>query len=80
MLNADPRNQERRRRFAPKHGTYGVFELPDDAVVRHHAPERVGEIVGRFEPLHRQRTVFATMNGNRSNGFTFVGRKIRTGN
>lgn len=76
MLNDDARNLERYARHAQKYRLYGAFELPDGAVVRHHSPERAEAIVSPFETLFHERSVFETMNGNRSNGFTFVGRKL----
>ncbi len=75
LLNDDQRNLERYARYADTYGTYGVFELPDGGIVRHHTPERIAEMVGGFTSLHYEETCFTTMNGNRSRGFTFIGRK-----
>ena len=39
LLNDDLRNLERYDRYAEEYGTYGIFELPDGAAVRHHQKE-----------------------------------------
>ena len=75
LLNDDQRNLERYARYADTYGTYGVFELPDGGIARHHTPERIAELVSGFTRLHYEETVFTTMNGNRSRGFTFIGRR-----
>jgi SAM-dependent methyltransferase len=75
LLNHDQRNLERYARFADTYGTYGVFELPDGGIVRHHTRKRAEALVQAFTVLHFEETVFTTMNGNRSNGFTCIARK-----
>jgi SAM-dependent methyltransferase len=36
-LQTDERNRVRYARYAPEFGTYGVFRLPEGAVLRHHS-------------------------------------------
>ncbi|WP_420315250.1 hypothetical protein [Enterocloster hominis (ex Hitch et al. 2024)] len=36
MSSSDERNKSRYEEFAGKYGIYGVFELPEGAVYRHH--------------------------------------------
>ena len=75
LLNTDPRNRKRYEDAFPKYGNYGVFELPEGAVLRHHAPEYVHHFFAKFEPLEFETPTYPTMNGHTSNGYCFIGRK-----
>ena len=75
LINSDERNTERYRKFEGKYDAYGTFELPEGAVVRHHSMEHVAELTAGFERLTFETLIFTTMNGNRSNGFYYMGRK-----
>ena len=75
LLNTDPRNRKRYEDAFPKYGTYGVFELPEGAVLRHHDPEHVRRFFAPFEPLEFETMTCRTMNGHTSNGYCFLGRK-----
>lgn len=75
LLNTDQRNIERYDRAKEKYGVYGIFELPEGAVVRHHTPEHIFDIMADFNRLVFETVVYTTMNGNRSNGFYYIGRK-----
>ena len=75
LLNTDPRNRKRYEDAFPKYGTYGVFELPEGAVLRHHDPDHVRQFFAPFEPLEFETPVYRTMNGHTSNGYCFLGRK-----
>lgn len=74
LLNTDDRNLERYEMYKDKYGTYGIFELYDGGVTRHHTRERVGELLKGYKYLAFEDIVYTTMNGNRSNGFYFLGR------
>jgi SAM-dependent methyltransferase len=74
LVNHDQRNRERYARYA-SHGTYGVFELPEGVVVRHHTVEWIKEITGAFEKLEYEPFTVTTMNGNASAAFQCLGRK-----
>lgn len=76
LLNEDERNVKRYQEFQEKYGLYGVFELPEGAVCRHHDEAWIRELLSGFSELKYERLVFTTMNGNKSNGFYFIGRKI----
>ncbi|MFI8709410.1 hypothetical protein ACIGHG_20565 [Bacillus sp. NPDC077411] len=52
---------------------YGVFELADGAVLRHHHEERVKEWTSNFQQLEYEKVEYVTMNGNRSNGLVYMG-------
>lgn len=75
LLNQDQRNVDRYERFEKVHGQYGIFQLDEGAVLRHHTEERVRELTAPFRCLHYAKTVYRTMNGHTSNGFYFLGRK-----
>ncbi|MDD4849818.1 MAG: class I SAM-dependent methyltransferase [Gemmiger sp.] len=74
LLNTDPRNVSRYQEFEKKYGTYGVFELPEGAVCRHHSTDWIEALLAGFEAIQFENLVFTTMNGHQSNGFYFIGR------
>lgn len=74
-LQKDDRNLDRYGAFEDKYGTYGVFELPGGAVVRHHDRTWVQSLLSRFDALALEDITVTTMNGHRSLGFQFFGRK-----
>jgi ubiquinone/menaquinone biosynthesis C-methylase UbiE len=76
LLNTDQRNIERYDKTRSKYGVYGIFELPEGAVVRHHTPEHIFNITAGFNRLVFETVVYTTMNGNKSNGFYYIGRKM----
>lgn len=75
LLNSDERNKSRYERFAGKYGIYGVFELPEGAVCRHHDEQWIKRLLSSFYTQAYEHLVFTTMNGNKSNGFYFIGKK-----
>ena len=75
LLNFDERNIERYKKYEKKHGIYGVFEVSDGGILKHHTDERVHELIRPFEGLVFEKLVYTTMNGNRANGFYYLGRK-----
>ncbi|MCP4675279.1 MAG: class I SAM-dependent methyltransferase [Deltaproteobacteria bacterium] len=75
MLNQDTRNIERYEKYQEKYGEYGVFELPEGAVVRHHTEEHIFDITQEFEQIVFEQGTHTTMNGNRTNGFFYIGKK-----
>jgi SAM-dependent methyltransferase len=75
LVNNDQRNRERYERDAEKFKCYGVFELPEGVVVRHHEQEWIEEIVSPFEEVEFEPYRVITMNGNTSAAFQYLGRK-----
>lgn len=75
LLNSDERNITRYEKFEAKYGAYGVFELTEGAVCRHHPEERIKALLSDFSVLRFEHLTFTTMNGNRSNGFYYIGEK-----
>jgi SAM-dependent methyltransferase len=78
MINDDQRNIERYDKFKDKYGKYGVFELPEGAVVRHHTKDHILDITKDFHGLVFEHVIYTTMNGNKSNGFYYIGKKKDT--
>lgn len=74
LLNTDERNLNRYEEYKDKY-TYGVFELPEGAVCRHHDIDRVENLLSVFKKLELEKLIFKTMNGHKSNGFFYFGQK-----
>jgi ubiquinone/menaquinone biosynthesis C-methylase UbiE len=75
LINQDKRNIERYQKYEDKYGIYGIFELPEGAVLRHHTEEHIFKLTKDFKKLLFEKTVFDTMNGHKSNGFYYIGKK-----
>lgn len=76
LLNTDQRNVSRYQAFAEKYGTYGIFELPEGAICRHHSEEYLIGLLRDFEKLEQAPITFTTMNGHQATGFYFLGKKV----
>lgn len=74
LLNLDERNVSRYDVYKEKY-QYGVFELEEGAVLRHHDLEYIKFLFSPFMKCNMEEVVYTTMNGNKSNGFKFIGRK-----
>lgn len=75
LLNFDERNLKRYQKYYDKYGIYGIFELPEGAVLRHHDEMWLKELLSGFLTIRYEQLTFTTMNGNQSNGFYFIGRR-----
>lgn len=75
LVNDDERNRKRYELYREVYGCYGVFELPEGVVVRHHRKEWIAEIMSPFEQLEYEPFTVTTMNGNASAAFQYLGRK-----
>lgn len=75
LLNEDERNIARYEASKDKYGKYGVFELSDGAVLRHHDETYIKQLVSVFESISFVKSVYETMNGNKASGFYFIGEK-----
>lgn len=75
LINSDVRNRERYERDAEKYKCYGVFELAEGVVVRHHRKEWIAEITRSFRQLEFEPFTVTTMNRNLSSAFQYLGRK-----
>ncbi len=59
-----------------KYGIYGVFELPEGAILRHHDEKRLHHLLAGFAQIEYKHLTFTTMNGHTSNGFYFLGKNL----
>jgi ubiquinone/menaquinone biosynthesis C-methylase UbiE len=75
LVNSDQRNRQRYEQHAMAHGCYGVFELPEGVVVRHHTRDWIEEITRPFRQLEFDPFTVKTMNGNSSSAFQYLGRR-----
>jgi ubiquinone/menaquinone biosynthesis C-methylase UbiE len=69
LINRDKRNLDRYKLGQEKHGIYGIFDLPDGGIMRHHDRNHMEALFFDFDILVFQDTVFETMNGHESDGF-----------
>ncbi len=74
LLNDDARNLARYEKGMAGM-PYGVFELPEGAVVRHHTRDHFEKLLPEFSPVYERENVFTTMNGNQSRGIALIVRK-----
>lgn len=74
LLNSDDRNLARYQKYEAKYGTYGVFELPEGALLRHHSEAYIHELLSAFNQINFKHLTFTTMNGHTSNGFYYFGK------
>ncbi len=74
LLNTDERNLLRYEKYKETCGVYGVFELPEGAVCRHHEEAWIKELLKDFTEQEYRHLTFTTMNGNQSKGFYFIGK------
>ena len=75
MINEDQRNKERYNKYKDMYGKYGTFKLPEGALVRHHTKDHVFKMTKGFQEIVFETAIYTTMNGNKSNGFYYMGRK-----
>ncbi len=75
LINDDARNLDRYERCAATYGTYGVFELDEGAVLRHHDPAYIEKLTAAFRRIDLEQTVTKTMNGHQSKAFHYCGQK-----
>ncbi len=76
LINSDQRNIDRYKQFETKYNKYGIFELQEGVVLQHYTKERIDELTDSFEKIIFKPVIYTTMNGNRSNGLYYIGRKL----
>lgn len=72
LINSDTRNLERYMNFQNSPFPYGVFQLPEGVILRHHAPAYLRTLVKRFMILDWEEKMFTTMNGHSGEGVTIL--------
>ena len=75
-LQQDERNQRRYELYHVKYGRYGVFELDEGAILRHHDTEWIAELMGAFSRIALDEPVVETMNGHKARAFQWFGRTL----
>ncbi len=75
LLQRDERNLTRYARDEAKHGTYGVFDLPEGVTVRHHDPRWIETLTSDFETVAVDHIEVVTMNVNPAQAFQWFGVK-----
>jgi SAM-dependent methyltransferase len=75
-LQTDARNQARYELGAEKHGTYGVFDLPEGVTLRHHDPAWIEHLTRPFTTVTLDNVDVTTMNGHHARGFRWLGTKF----
>ena len=75
LLQADERNQQRYQQHVSEFGRYGIFRLPEGAVVRHHSREWLQSLTHDLETLKVDQVDAMTMNGHAIRALRYVGRK-----
>lgn len=74
-IQKDARNQSRYAQFESRYGTFGVFELPEGVLLRHHSLEWIDDLLSSFRRASLRVIDVQTMNGNMSKVFQYFGRK-----
>jgi predicted phosphodiesterase len=76
LLQEDERNLQRYKEFEPVYGKYGIFRLPEGAVLRHHDKKWIATLTAGFETVDMSEVDITTMNGNPAKAFLYFGRKL----
>jgi hypothetical protein len=74
-LQIDQRNFDRYQKYQEKFGSYGVFELEEGVVLRHHDMNWITSLTGSYENIHLSHSQVTTMNGHQAMAFQYFGRK-----
>lgn len=74
-LQENARNLARYTEFEKKYGAYGVFELPEGTVLRHHDMNYISELLSPFRQIEITTQTVLTMNGHEAKIFQYYGRK-----
>ena len=78
LLNTDRRNVDRYEKFAEQFGAYGIFQLPEGVVVRHHSEEWIRSKTAAFDCVEYEPFTVETMNGHYSKSVSIPGKVAMT--
>jgi len=73
LLQKDERNYSRYDEFAQEFDHYGVFRLPEGAVLRHHDLNWIKSLTSGFHQVALNRLTVTTMNGHSAMAFQYIG-------
>lgn len=74
-LQDDGKNLARYRENERKFGRYGVFELSDGGVMRHHGEAWLDGLFSGFDEMDQREISVSTMNGSSARAFQLFGKK-----
>lgn len=77
LINTDERNLTRYKKYKDKYNKYGIFELPEGAILRHHEVNWIETLTSTFNKIKIEKVTYITMNGNKSNGFYYLGSNVK---
>ncbi len=69
LLNHDQRNLDRYKKGQEQYGIYGVFQVEDGGVLRHHDRNHMEALFRGCDSITFEEVTYDTMHGNRSQGF-----------
>ena len=73
-LQDNSRNEERYTNYAKKYQLYGVFELDDGVILRHHDRKWIETLLAGYETIACNDIEVVTMNGNAASAFQYLGK------
>jgi SAM-dependent methyltransferase len=73
FLGTDERNLARYAEYESRYDCYGVFELPDGGIFRHHTTDWIDDLMGDFVQLWTRTYKGESMNGNPARLFQYIG-------
>lgn len=75
LISSEERNKIRYDQARSKYETYGIFEVPDGAVLRHHDRDYLmQDLLAKFVTLEEETFTAHTMNGNTASGYQWMGK------
>lgn len=74
LINGDERNIDRYNAFKAVYGTYGVFELDEGALLRHHTADHLFDLTRNFKTKEFKTLAYTTMNRHTSKGCYYIGQ------
>lgn len=74
LINNDIKSILKYVNFIMKYDIYGVYELKDGGILRHHTNKYIKDLFADFYELEYGKTKFKTVSGNFSNGFYYIGK------
>lgn len=78
LLNNDERNVNRYNKLQNMYDgySYGVFELNEGLLFRHHSYEWICKLLSPFKKLYYQEKKYKTLNNHVGNGFVYMGKRV----
>ena len=74
LINNDIKSILKYVKFIMRYDIYGVYELKDGGILRHHTNKYIKDLFADFYELEYGKTKFKTVSGNFSNGFYYIGK------